>query len=154
ADRFAFYFAKDKQHLMNLIPKYYPDTEVPVPPDVNLVLKKAGEYKSAHDWAGATLRQMAEESTGDHEDDQAASFAYEIVYKFTSHHCHATVVALDPDHLVQGGQPFIVHSGNTEPGRFADYALFNIVVCLHRILFLTFRVLGDLDHQAKLLLRL
>jgi len=148
ASKFAHFFAKDREDWSRIIEKYYPHTQmnwIEYPPEV---LEKAKEYKHPHRWTGLAdqTKQMAiEEDTHDLDSKgnaYKAEFAYEVIYKWTSHYVHPTVVVLDT-HIAERTQPFVVHARRHLGQRLEPLALFNAVTYLNLIFICVLRSLGD-----------
>ena len=145
---FTNFFAKDHEGWGKIINKFYPAAQLSQTPEHEAMLQKAKEYKHPHLWTGKgnQTRHMAMEDDT-HELDQQGrplkgEFDYEVVYKWTSHYVHGSVIALD-SHVVEPSDCFIVHGRKAQGDHFEDTALFNTVCYLNRILICALRKLGD-----------
>ncbi len=106
----------------------------------------AARYASPHKWSGRNVKDMALEpdtveidpATGKH---TVHDFAYRVIYRWTSHYVHPTIVALEK-HLVQAGRDnFIVHSGRRKAMR--HLAVFNIASYVVNTMICFYRCMGD-----------
>jgi Family of unknown function (DUF5677) len=150
AQRYAEFFARDYVDWLRLIDKYYPGKLGALPEHDEEMLRVAAEFPSPHRWTGLgdQTRQMAfEESvveTAELGRPVTASFDYEVVYKWTSHYVHPTVVALE-SHTTGAREAFRVHagSGSQRSRRLGQLALFNVVATLAKTLTCAYRGLKD-----------
>ena len=139
------FFTKDTEQWLDVIKTYWPQQVQPLDARTTRLAKN---YAHPHRWAGAgvTARTMAYEpdtlevdpATGKPSD---LSVAYRIVYRWTSHYVHPSVVALH-HHIVEAGHdPFKVRSGR---GMFmGDTAAFNITNYLSLVMIYFYRCWGD-----------
>jgi hypothetical protein len=141
------FFTKDTEGWGKVIETYWPQSSHALDPKTKRV---AANYRSPHRWSGRHVRDMALEPDT-HEIDPATGqavihdFAYRVIYRWTSHYVHPTIVALE-GHLVQAGRDnFIVHSGRTKS--MASLAVFNVAfyVCNNMVCF--YRCMGDPQPQ-------
>jgi hypothetical protein len=155
AHRYVYYIAKNQLHFaQQVIPRHYPTAEFPSIHHMQTILKEARAYKNPHEWSDKRLREMAAESSGDPKDDELAIFAYEVVYKLTSHHCHATMVALQGEHFDRFGIPYRIRPAKEKTHTLGRDALFNVQLYLVCILKLMFKAMGDEASHSALVLRL
>lgn len=142
---FVKYYAKDHAEWTRLVAKYQPLAKPDFHPDHEKMLEIAKRFKDPHKWSGKTVRELAlEEDT--FELDPATGkplnweYDYEIVYKWTSHFVHGTVVSTD-EHASGPSVPFRVRGGqqNIEKG---GMALFNVALYVYRTLLAAFRSLS------------
>jgi hypothetical protein len=111
------------------------------------VLAKVKEYPHPYNWTGLgdqTRKMAMEPDTYDkdqHGNPYTAEFAYEVVYKWTSHYVHPSVLVLDT-HLVDRSKPFVVHGRRNLAKRLEGLALFNTLSYLRLILYRGHRSLG------------
>lgn len=163
AEKFANFFAKDYEGWIQVITKYYPKKDVGLPRHHTEMVTLAKSYRHPHKWTGLgdQTRQMADEPSAHEQtpsgDPVDARFNYEVIYKWTSHYVHPTVVALDT-HAIELGGKFFVHAGKLRGKRFKNLSLFNVVTCLAKILVCGMRGLGskipkDLDEELDHLIR-
>lgn len=147
AQQFTYFFAKDREGWTAIIQKYYPSAQIKRREYPVQILEKAKEYKHPHKWTGLgdQTRQMAMEDDT-HELDQSGKpfkcqFDYEVMYKWTSHYVHPTVVVLDT-HITESIEPFTVHARKELKDELRPLALLNVVAYLNKILICAFRSLG------------
>jgi hypothetical protein len=100
AKRYLEYFGKDREHLLTLIGKHHPHLANARPPDYEQLMKMAKNFKSPHRWySEPSLKEIAYEKSTWAVDNlgqpEQCEYAYDIVYKLTSHEVHATSVALE-----------------------------------------------------------
>jgi hypothetical protein len=100
AKRYLEYFGKDREHLLTLIGKHHPHLANARSPDYDQLMAMAKQFKSPHKWyPEPSLKEVVYEKSTWALDDlgEPASweYAYDIVYKLTSHEVHATSVALE-----------------------------------------------------------
>lgn len=70
-------------------------------------------------------------------------FQYEVLFRWTSHYVHPSIIALYP-HLVEPGtELFRVHAHRESEVEFADMTMSNVVSCLGQITTQFFRGMGD-----------
>ncbi len=147
ATKFAEFFAKDHEGWANIIGKYYPTTKFSLPVHQGQMLKVAEKFKNPHKWTGLgdQTRKMAMEEDSYELDRNGkpfkCEFDYEVLYKWTSHYVHSTIVAIDT-HTVEARDVFIVHSKKKRGDRFRDLSLFNVAAFLSKMLICGFRSLG------------
>src|SRR5262249_19998 len=131
---FVKYYAKDHEGWTNLISKYYPAAVPEFHPDHDKMLQTAKQLKDPHRWSGKSVRDLAMEDDKFELDPNGKPFKweydYEVIYKWTSHFVHGTVVAVD-EHASGPRVPFRITGGrqNTHKG---GMALFNTALYLHR----------------------
>jgi hypothetical protein len=140
SERFVKFFAKDREGLTKLIAKYYPAAVPEFSPNHAKLLETAKDFKDPYKWSGKSTRDLAiEDDTFETLPDGNPfrwEFDYEIIYKWTSHYVHGTVVAVD-EHATAPREPFKVKGGpNASKG---DMALFNAVLYLNRSFIASFR---------------
>lgn len=139
--RYVKYYAKDHEGWTQLVGKYYPNATVEFHAEHQKMLEMAKQFKDPHRWSGQSVKQMALEEDAFDVDESGKPFKweydYEVIYKWTSHFVHGTVVALD-DHASDARTAFRVRGGrqNIEKG---GMALFNVVFYLLRTLVSAFR---------------
>lgn len=109
-------------------------------------LKLAAAYPNPHRWSGKTVWQMATEPDTVEVDPVTGKpavhdFAYRVVYRWTSHYVHPTIVALE-NHVVQAGRDnFVVRSGRDKDKRCM--AVFNIGCYVASTMVSFYRCMGD-----------
>jgi hypothetical protein len=151
SETFVKYVAKDHEAWTNLISKYYPAAVPNFHPDHAKMLEIAKQFKDPHKWSGKNVRDLAMEDdafeTLPNGNPFRWEFDYEVIYKWTSHYVHGTVIAVD-EHATGPRQPFRVKGGpNIRKG---DMALFNLVLYLHRSFIAAFRSINYELSQAMI----
>jgi len=143
--RFIEYFAKDHETLTKMIQKHHPTLVPKYHADHDKMLETARTFKSPHSWHDGSVRDMVVEDDLVELDDYGQpakwEYDYEVVYKWTSHFVHGTVVALDA-HSLGPGTAFTINAGHQRIDK-AGMALFNVAMYLFKSTVLTFRGLGN-----------
>jgi Family of unknown function (DUF5677) len=151
SETFVKYFAKDHETWTKLISKYYPAAVPTFHPDHAKMLEIAQHFKDPHKWSGKNVKELAMEDDAFETMPDGSPFRwefdYEVIYKWTSHYVHGTVVAVD-EHATGPREPFKV-KGGPNVGK-AGMALFNSVLYLHRSFLSAFRSIKHDISQAML----
>jgi hypothetical protein len=138
------YFAKDHETWTKMIQKYYPEMFPRYHADHERMLETARTFKSPHSWHDGTVRDIVVEGdlveVDEHGHPANWEYDYEVVYKWTSHFVHGTVVAMDA-HALEPGVAFAVDAGQQRMDK-AGMALFNVAMYLFKSTVLIFRCLG------------
>lgn len=98
--RYAEFFAKDHEQWTKLIQKYYPNQPLHFGPQHTTMLELAKKFRSPHQWTGLGDQTKAMAIEDDTIETDASGnpvkweFDYEVIYKWSSHFVHSTVVAL------------------------------------------------------------
>jgi hypothetical protein len=137
------FFTKDTEQWSKVISTYWPHkTHV-----LDTRTKRlAAAYASPHKWAGKGVGEMALEPDTvetDPQTGQAAKhdFDYRVIYRWTSHYVHPTIVALE-EHLVQAGRDnFVIHKGKTK--NMCHLAAFNVASYVSKTMVCFYRCMGD-----------
>ena len=143
AQRFCEFFAKDSEEWSKIIPDYWPQSAQALDPRTK---RLAAQYASPHKWSGKTVKEMALEPDTLENDPATGKplvhdFAYRIIYRWTSHYVHPTIVALQ-NHIVQAGRDvFVVHPRNKDDKR--HLAAFNIASYVVNTMVTFYRCMGD-----------
>jgi len=142
---FVDFYAKDHEGWTKLISKYYPAAVPEFHPKHAQMLEIAKELRDPHRWSGKSVKDLAMENDAFETLQNGSTFRweydYEVIYKWTSHYVHGTVVAVD-EHATGPRQPFKVKGGpNVSKG---DMALFNLVIYLNRSFIAAFR---SINHE-------
>lgn len=162
AKTYVEYFAKVHAEWGEINAKYYPGRKLVEPAFHDEAMKIAEKFKNKHAWTGigGQTRMMAfEEDTVDIGDDGKpfkSDFDYEVIYFWTSHFVHGTVVALE-DHAIEAGNVFRIRGGKQRQ-YLGDNALFNVLAFIVRSFVCAFRVmheelpqvLNDIQEQLRL----
>lgn len=112
-------------------------------------IKIAARYRSPHRWSGKSVKDMALEpdtvevnpATGQ---PAVHDFAYRVMYRWTSHYVHPTIVALF-NHVVKAGRDnFVVRSGSGDMmGQVVLHAASYVRVTMSSF----YRCMGDPEPQ-------
>lgn len=144
ASRFAHFGAKDKVEWIKIITKHYPGEDLSNVPNLDAVLKEAKKYPSPHRWTGMgdQTKKMAIEDD-EYEKDANGDpvnfeFDYEVIFKWTSHFVHPTVIALR-SHATDRPGLFRVHAFKEQGNNFKSLALFFVVTNINKIMICTLR---------------
>ena len=141
------FFAKDKEVWNEVIKTYWPQNACPL--DARMK-RLAARYTSPHRWSGKPVKDMAMEPDTVQVDPATGKpaihdSAYRVIYRWTSHYVHPTIVALD-NHLVQAGHDnFTVHSASGKDMR--NLAVFNIATYVASAMDSFYRCMGDSQPQ-------
>jgi hypothetical protein len=140
---FYDFVAKDIQGWHELVKDYYPQLSQTM---TARTIQAAAKYPNPHRWSGKTAKDMALEPDT-HELDHLTGkplihdFHYRVVYRWTSHFVHPTIVSLK-NHVVQPGQDnFTVRSMNEED--MTSLALSNIATYVSTTMVSFYRIMGD-----------
>jgi hypothetical protein len=139
AKLYCQFFAKDIAEWGKVITQYWPHQTQPL--DAR-TLRLAANYRNPHRWSGVPVKDMALEPDTVEIDPATGKamvhdFAYCVVFRWTSHYVHPSIVALH-GHVVQAGHDnFVVHGGEAQD--MSHMAAFNIasfvcntMVCFYR----------------------
>ncbi len=139
----------------SIIAKHFPKKQVTVPRWHDEVMKIAKKFKSKHQWTshGGQAKFMALEEDTREKDEYGKPFKhefdYDVVYFWTSHYVHATIIALD-GHAGERGAVFRVGTRRwIEQERGAE-ALFNTLAFISKIFISGCRVIRE-DQPEKIL---
>jgi uncharacterized protein DUF5677 len=155
AETYVKYHARVRKEWQTIIMKYYPHIS---PASITLeeeVLETADEYKSKAHWTkhGGQARFMAfEEDTtevDEHGHPITSEFDYDVIYFWTSHYVHVTVVGIEA-HASTPGEVFKVRARTwADKGRKGD-ALFNTLVFISKSFVVAFRTMNEEQPEAIL----
>ncbi len=143
SQRYYQFIAKDSEVWSEVVATYWPEKLQPMHPRMQSI---ASTYPSPHRWSGKNAKEMALEPDTIEIDPATAKatvhdFAYRVIYRWTSHYVHPTVVALE-NHVVQAGHDnFIVHSGRVKDK--SNIAVFNIACYVTNTMVSFYRCMGD-----------
>jgi hypothetical protein len=147
ARTYAEYYAKVHAEWGEINDKYYPDRKLKTPAFHEEAMRVAERFTSKHAWTGVggQTRMMAFEEDTIESDEEGqpfkADFDYEVVYFWTSHYVHATVIALE-EHACPPGMIFRVRTG--QPKQYlTDNALFNVLAFLQRTFIYALRAMRE-----------
>jgi hypothetical protein len=149
AKQYADFCAKDSVVWNEVTKLYWPHHTQTIP---NNILAIASKYPSPHSWSGKTAKDMALEPDTIEVDPKTGNpfthdFAYQVIYRWTSHYVHPTIGALE-SHLVQAGRDvFAVRSGRGKD--MTHMAVFNAASYVAHTMIFFYRCLGD-DQPPRL----
>jgi hypothetical protein len=147
ARTYAEYFTKVHAEWGDLNTKYYPDRKLKPPGFHEEAMRVAEKFKSKHAWTGVggQTRMMAFEEDTVELDEKGepfrAEFDYEVIYFWTSHFVHGTVIALD-GHAMPPGTIFRVRGAKPKQ-RLADNALFHTLAFILRTFVFALRAMRE-----------
>lgn len=147
------YFAKVHAEWGEINAKYYPGRKLLESAFHEEAMRVAEKFKSKHAWTGVggQTRMMAfEEDSVDIGDDGKpfkSEFDYEVIYFWTSHFVHGTVIALE-GHEMESAKAFRVRGGKSKQ-YFGDTALFNVIAFIVRAFVCALRAMRE--EQPKVL---
>lgn len=137
------FVAKDIHGWTDVIKDYWPQLLPPMDPRI---VAEASQYRSPHSWSGKNAKEMALEPDT-FENDPATGkpmvhdFPYRVIYRWTSHFVHPTIVALK-NHVVRpGNDNFVVRGMNEED--LAHLAVFNVAAYVSMTMVSFYRCMGD-----------
>ncbi len=137
---FYNFFSKNTLHWLYVVDEFYPAGTINVRPINPKIAELAKTYKGPHQWAGAgmTAQKIANEPDTQ-EFDKAGNgitykFQYEVLFRWSSHYVHPSIVALY-SHLVEpGAERFRVHAHrDSDRIEFEDMTISNLVSSLGQI---------------------
>jgi hypothetical protein len=144
AKRYAHFTAKESEQWEKVAREFWPQN--PAPPLSTETKEIAATFPRPHKWSGKSVWEMATEDDTFENDPSTGkplvhSFAYRVVYRWTSLYVHPTVGALW-NHLVQAGRDvFKVRSWDRRDMR--HMALFNTAAYLSNTMVAFHRCMGD-----------
>jgi hypothetical protein len=137
------FIAKDIHGWSDLAKDYWPKLlRLPDP----RIIAEASRYPSPHRWSGKTVKEMALEPDTFEADPTTGKpavfdFPYRVIYRWTSHFVHPTIVALK-NHVVQPGRDnFVVRGLDVED--LAHIAVFNVATYVSQAMISFYRCMGD-----------
>jgi hypothetical protein len=137
------FIAKGIQGWSDLVKVYWPQLTQPVS---TRIMNEAAQYPNPHSWSGKTTKEMALEPDTIETDPATGKatvhdFAYKVIYRWTSHFVHPTVLALK-NHIVKPGHDnFVVRIGGEED--LTHIAIFNIASYVSMSMVTFYRCMGD-----------
>jgi Family of unknown function (DUF5677) len=136
------FVAKDIHGWSDVIKDYWPKLTRPMDPRI---IKEASQYRNPHSWSGKTAKEMALEPDTFEADPTTGKplvhdFQYRVVYRWTSHFVHPTIVALK-NHVVQPGRDNFVVRANREEDQ-THIAVFNITSFVGLTMISFYRCMG------------
>jgi len=137
------FVAKDIHGWSDIVKDYWPQLALPMDPRI---IKAASQYPHPHRWSGKSAKDMALEpdtfemnpATGK---PAIHDFPYRVIYRWTSHFVHPTIVALK-NHVVQPGRDNFVVRGMHEED-MAQVAVLNIAAYVFKTMISFYRCMGD-----------
>src|SRR5215472_7033626 len=137
------FVAKDVAEWQPVVKDFWPQLVQRLDPRL---LPAAPAYRSPHRWSGKSAKDMALEPDT-HELDAATGkpavhdFDYRVIYRWTSHYVHPTIVALRNHLVTPGHDPFVIRSGHDQD--IARIVTFNIAVFVAKAMISFYRCMGD-----------
>lgn len=137
------FIAKDIHGWSDIAKEYWP--QLLRAPD-RRIIEEASRYPNPHRWSGKSARDMALEPDMYEADPKTGkpmvhTFPYRVIYRWTSHFVHPTIVALK-NHVVQpGNDNFVVRGMDVEDQ--AHIAVFNVAAYVGMTMISFYRVMGD-----------
>jgi hypothetical protein len=134
---FVEYWARVHQEWLNIIAKHFPNTKITLPSFHDEAMEMAKKFTSKHQWTGhgGQAKFMALEPDTVDVDMQGqpfkSEFDYDVIYFWTSHFVHVTVIALD-GHASEPGAVFQVRARKLVEQGHAGEALFNTLAFISR----------------------
>jgi hypothetical protein len=155
AERYARFFAKNHEDWTKIIAKFYPTRSIPNTLEHQEYLEVAKEYKRPNEWTGlhGQTKEMAREpDTYEFDSDGEpinCEFDYEVIYKWTSHYTHGTILSVE-SHLPEAEEPFRIRArSRVESGKAAS-ALFNVLAYISKTFVCAYRAMRDDQPDAIL----
>jgi hypothetical protein len=145
-DRARLYYkflAKDIDGWNDIVNCYFPQFMRPMDPRV---IRDASQYPNPHRWSGKSAKEMALEPDMFEMDPATGKpaihdFPYRVIYRWTSHYVHPTIVALK-NHVVEPGHDnFVVRAMLVED--LAHLAAFNVAAYVGMTMISFYRCMGD-----------
>lgn len=143
AKQYYRFFARDTELWGEVIKHYWPHQAHTLDAKT---LRIAASYPHPHRWSGKTVVDMALEPDTVEIDPATGKptvhdFAYRVIYRWTSHYVHPTIVALE-GHVVQAGHDnFVVHSSKTKD--MGHLAAFNVATYVSNTMVCFYRCMDD-----------
>jgi hypothetical protein len=144
ARRFSEFAFKDATVWNDVITTYWPQKAQPLDSRTTRI---ASTYPHPHHWSGKTVKEMALEPDMLDVDPATGkpfvhAFAYQVIYRWTSHYVHPAIGALQ-NHLVKAGQdPFTVNSRKNKRD-MRHFTLFNVAAYVANTMISFYRCWGD-----------
>jgi len=137
------FIAKDIHGWNDIAKDYWPQLTRPMDPNI---VSAASHYPNPHRWSGKSVKDMALEPDTFETDPKTGKavihdFHYRVVYRWTSHFVHPTIVALQ-NHVVQPGRDRFVVRGMREQEQ-THFAVFNIACFVGLTMISFYRCMGD-----------
>ena len=136
------YFGKDRETWTKMMQKHHPDLTPVFSADHNQLLSLGKNYRNPSRWAAKTLAEMSRETNAIDVHDGTPltwEYHYDMIYRWTSHYVHATVVALNAKVWPEASPFEIRKSAEENLGRMALYNAYAFLVYSSEF---TCRVLG------------
>lgn len=151
AKLFYNFFSRNTVHWEYVVSEFYAPGAITLPPLNPKISDLAKTYKDPHRWAGPgmTAQKIAMEPDTDELDSSGHEitfkFQYEVLFRWTSHFIHPSVIALYSHLIEPGSERFKVHAHKDLDMNFEEMALDNIVASLGQITTQFFRGMRDDD---------
>jgi len=126
-----------------LVRDYWPGMQRPLSERTEIVARR---YRSPHSWSGKTVKEMALEPDTVEVDPAsgrplAHDFAYRVIYRWTSHYVHPTIIALQ-NHVVRAGRDNFVIRARRDKDE-SHMAVFNVACYVVNTMVCFYRCMGD-----------
>jgi hypothetical protein len=137
------FVAKDIHGWTDIIKDFWPHLARPANPRI---ASAAALYRSPHKWSGKNAKEMAFEPDMFETDPKTGKpavheFPYRVIYRWTSHFVHPTIVALK-NHVVRPGRDnFVVRGMQVEDLTYVTIFIIASYVGMSMISF--YRIMGD-----------
>jgi hypothetical protein len=134
--------SEDVQGWHLLADDYWPQMQRPMSTRTK---ETAAKYPHPHRWSGKPVSAMALEPDTVEVDGNGKpfvyDFAYRVMFRWTSHYVHPTIVSL-LNHVVHAGRDnFVVHSGHINDN--SSMTLFNVASYVGHTMACFYRCMGD-----------
>jgi Family of unknown function (DUF5677) len=127
------FFSRNTMHWIYVANEFYAPGAIQLRPLNPEIERLAKTYKDPHKWAGQgmTAQKIAMEPDTQELDANGNGitfkFQYEVLFRWTSHYVHPSIIALYR-HLVEPGtELFRVHAHRESEVEFADMTMSNVV---------------------------
>jgi Family of unknown function (DUF5677) len=141
------YWARVHKEWGNILEKHYPQKKVKTPSFHGQAMKMAQKFASKHQWTGlggqAKLMALEEDTVEKDEKGQPwkSEFDYDVIYFWTSHYVHATIIALTA-HSSELGEVFRIRPRQRTERDLVGVASFNTLAFISRIIICGCRVMN------------
>jgi len=137
------FVAKDMHGWSHIIKDYWPQLTRSMDPRI---INVASQYPNPHRWSGKNAKDMALEPDTFETDATTGKpavhdFQYRVVYRWTSHFVHPTIVALK-NHVVQPGRDNFVVRGTRQEDQ-THVSVFNVATFVGMTMISFYRCMGD-----------
>jgi hypothetical protein len=149
ARTYVRYFAKTHEGWTNIIEKHFPEKKkMPMPNFHDEAMEISKQYKNRHAWTGmrgqTKLMALEEDAYEVNEKGEPVKqdFDYEVIYWWTSHYVHGTILSLAAHEMEPGGV-FHIRARMGEDTERGHDALFNTLIFLSKIFVCALRGMNE-----------